>query len=338
MIKTNCILKNVDIASIIEASLGQPNKKNSRWLFWSCPFHPGDHNPSLGVTPENGRWFCFACRKGGDAITWLMDFQGLSFKDACEQLGARTLETPQSDKPPINSTKRANHPHYPDHLRIGWAEVIAYCEEMLWEPNVTKARTYLQKRGLRDATLRSPYFRIGYSPGIEISGIWVDRGIVIPCFTTTNNLEVEYISYIKIRRPNDKPKYKKLPGNGANLSGLFGAEWAIGADILYLTEGEFDAMLLHQEAGDLVGVCTLGSASDQLNFARFGKYILAAKHIITAYDSDDAGRKGAEGWMKLSARVHCALIPQSKDITEFWESGGDLASWVMEILRDLGIT
>lgn len=335
VIDTASLVDRTDLNILVEATLHESGKKKGRWTFWSCPFHAGDNTPSLGVCQEEGRWFCFACRKGGDAITWLMDLQGLSFKDACDHLGTQAFENPTKASPYTRSKK--HQPQRPDGLQEVWAQIIAKCEGLLWDPIGSKALAYLHDRGIHESTLRSPYFRIGYSPGIKIADIWVDRGIVIPCFTTSSDLGIDYISYVKIRRPDGKPKYKKLPGKGANLTGLFGANWAYGADIVFLTEGEFDAMLLHQQAGDLVGVCTLGGASDRPNFAHFGKYILAAKHVIIAYDRDDAGNKGSEIWRNLSARVHCAQIPQGKDITEFWQSGGDLSDWVMEVLKNLGI-
>ena len=332
VIDTVSLLQKTDLVSLVEATLHQPGKGSGRWIFWHCPFHMGDTTPSLGVCRDEGRWFCYSCRKGGDAISWLRNLQGLSFKDACEYLGASTF---QNSSHTFQPAKTENPRHQPDDLQDAWTEIISKCEEILWQPVGQKALEYLNNRGLRDSTLKSPFFRIGYSPGIRVAGIWVDRGIVIPCFTTTDELAIEYISYLKIRRPDGKPKYKKLPGNGANLSGWFGAEWGLGADILFLTEGEFDAMLLHQEAGDLVGVCTLGGASERLNFARFGKYLLAAKHIIAAYDSDDAGKNGAGAWRTLSARVNCTQVPVGKDITEFWQAGGNLADWVMEVLKNL---
>ena len=167
---------------------------------------------------------------------------------------------------------------------------------------------------------------------MKISGIPVERGIVLPCFTTTLDMDIEYVSYIKVRRPAGHPKYKKLSGNGAKLSGLYGAEWCAGSDVIFLTEGEFDCLLLCQEAGDLVGVGTLGGAGERFNFARFGKYILSAKRIFTVYDNDVAGQKGAQSWCEISQRVHVAQVPAGKDITDFWQIGGDLGAWVMKTI------
>lgn len=326
-----------DILSLIIADLGEPIKHSGRWFYWHCPFHEGDHSPSFAVTPDNGRWFCFGCGKTGDAITWMIEYQKISKIEAIERV--KTSGQAQFSKSISNNLsscmrKKAR----PDRYQEIWSGIIEVCANNLWRSEGEQARSYLYRRGLKDLTIQSPFFRLGYSPGFETQGVWIDRGIVIPCFTTTNDLEIEYISYIKIRRLIGKPKYKKLPGGGANLSGLFGAEWAIGSDVLFLTEGEFDAMLLHQEAGNLIGVSTLGGAGDRLDFSRFGKYILSASHIITVYDSDPAGQKGADVWEKLSARVHRVQVPKGKDITDFWQADGDLAGWVMEVLKNLKIS
>jgi len=335
MIDTKTILYNADLASLVESSLGQPGKRSGHWLFWHCPFHPGDQTPSLGVNQEQRDWFCFGCRKGGDAITWLVEYQGLTFQDACKYLAAgnETRHVPSTpagygDKP---------HPRYPDALQESWKTVIEECEKRLWQPEGNRAREYLHQRGIKDSTLQNPFFRVGYSPGFKVKDVWVDRGIVLPCFTTTKNMEIKYIHYIKIRRPSGEPKYKKLPGHGAKLSGLYGAKWALGADVLFITEGEFDALLLWQEAKDLVGVCTLGGAGDRFDFAAFGRYLLAARYIFIAYDNDPAGQKGGETWKKLSGRVLTVHIPTGKDLTEYWQAGGDLAAWVMDSLTTYGI-
>lgn len=323
--------QGVDLAKLVESSLGPPAKRSGRWLFWRCPFHPQDHSPSLGVTRENGRWFCFACRKGGDAIGWLQALHGMTFKEACARLGAG----PARSAPPAAPSAQAEktRPGYPDALQEAWKAVVVECEKRLWQPEGERAREYLRRRGIQERALQSRFFRAGYSPGIKVSGVWVERGIVLPCFTTGRDAEIAYISYIKVRRPAGEPRYKKLAGNGASLSGLYGARWVAGADVVFLTEGELDALLLWQEAGDLVGVGTLGGAAERLNFARFGKYLLAAEHIFTAYDNDPAGEQGAEAWKQVSGRVHTARVPAGKDLTEYWQAGGDLAAWVMETIQ-----
>ncbi len=50
-----------------------------------CPFHT-DRNPSLVVFTASGTFHCFGCGKRGDAITFVREIEGLSFREALERL------------------------------------------------------------------------------------------------------------------------------------------------------------------------------------------------------------------------------------------------------------
>ena len=270
MIDTKSILEHVNIVDVIRADIGEPIKESGRYLFWHCPFHTGDNSPSLAATPDNGRWHCFGCGKSGDAIGWKKEYCQMSFREACEKLNNNGPSNPVNCKK-LNSFQRQLEKPLPDELQQQWKSVIETCERSLWDNGGQSARDYLHNRGLKDETLQLPFFRVGYSPGMKIEGVWVERGIVLPCFTVKPNLDIDYVQYIKIRRPGQNPKYKKLSGQGSDLSGLFGAHWLPGSDIVFMVEGEFDVLLLLQEAGDLVGAATLGKRWRPLQFWKIWK-------------------------------------------------------------------
>ena len=46
-----------------------------------CPFHR-EKTPSFNVNPERGIFKCFGCGKGGNAVTFLMEMEKISFVDA----------------------------------------------------------------------------------------------------------------------------------------------------------------------------------------------------------------------------------------------------------------
>ena len=60
-----------------------------------------------------------------------------------------------------------------------------------------------------------------------------------------------------------------------------------------LAEGEFDALLLWRDVGDLVGVATLGSCNRGLS-GRALRYLLGCPRLLVAYDVDAEGEKGAQ--------------------------------------------
>ena len=50
-----------------------------------CPFH-NEKTPSFNVSDEKGLFHCFGCKVGGNAITFLMKYKNLSFKEAINEL------------------------------------------------------------------------------------------------------------------------------------------------------------------------------------------------------------------------------------------------------------
>ena len=334
-IDTNSLLQDVNLVNLVASDLGDPSKASGRYTFFHCPFH-ADDNPSFAVTPD--RFYCFGCRASGDAIKWLMDYRKLTFLQACEVLSPSDVRNAVQNRPVnLTATITARQNKHPDEYQASWKAIIDECQELLWSDKGKGARAYLHGRGLKEKTLRSPFFRVGYSDGRRIADTWVDRGIVLPCFTVDQDSQIDYVDYIKIRHSKGvMPKYRKLVGGG---KGLYGADTIRGSDIVIVTEGEFDCLLLMQEAGDLVGVCTLGSATDRFDWGRYGRYVGFMKWLLIAYDIDDAGDLGAEAWKEVSGRVKRIKIPDGtgKDITDAWKSGVNLSDWIMDTLRENGL-
>jgi hypothetical protein len=116
---------------------------------------------------------------------------------------------------------------------------------------------------------------------------------------------------------------------------LFGADTLPGQDVAIVTEGEFDAMLLHQEAGEQAGVVTLGSAAARLPDA-WVPHLLGVQRLLVAYDTDTAGAEGAARW-ELTCPHAQGIVPLAgKDVTDFYLAGGDLRTWVQFALATDG--
>lgn len=312
MLELKTLLERVNLAALVERDLGSPVRYEGRWLKWRCPFHADGKTPSLGVA--NNRWKCFGCGKSGDAIDWLREREGLSFREACERLSNQSSV-------PVSPTAAQKQTSVSSAQTEGWQhraqEVVAACEAALWSGKGVKARSWLNRRGLADETVRR--WHLGFNRHNQrIGGLWVPRGIVVPCMVAGQ------VWYVKVRRAAGQPKYVQV--KGSHLA-LFGADTLTGRDVATVTEGEFDAMLLHQEAGELVGVVTLGSASARLPDA-WVPYLLGVKRLLIAYDTDAAGNEGASAWQELSAHSLRILPLTGKDITDFYLAGGDLRAWI----------
>lgn len=122
-----------------------------------CPFHH-EKSPSFMINEEKQIWHCFGCGKGGDAFGFLMEIEGIDFKEALKILAEKTgVELPKFNK---------NQPEFVDDKKkiLEILELaVRFYEKQLWEGmGKEKIMDYLRKRGLNDQTIRD--FRLGYAP------------------------------------------------------------------------------------------------------------------------------------------------------------------------------
>ena len=320
MVDTRALLERVDLAALIECDLGQPARREGRWLKWTCPFHDDGKTPSLGVA--GNRWKCFGCGRSGDAIDWLREREGLTFREACKRLGSMDLVlTSGKVAQPLPSVSSLPSSAWQEQAR----EVTSICQATLWSDVGARARAWLNQRGLARDTVRS--WRLGFSADAQrLCGLWVPRGIIIPCLVSGR------IWYLKVRRAAGPAKYSQVAGGQI---ALFGSDTITRHSTVVITEGEFDAILLHQEAGDLVSVVTLGSAAARLRDA-WVPCLLGVQRLLVAYDTDIAGTEGAAMWKVISPHAQRLVPLAGKDVTDFFLAGGDLRAWVQFALADDG--
>jgi hypothetical protein len=205
--------------------------------------------------------------------------------------------------------------------------IIAQCEAALWGAGGAKARAWLSTRGLTEATCRA--WRLGYhGEDDRIGAPYVPRGIVIPCFCG------EALWYVKVRRPVppfEGPKYWQAKGSKLTL---FGLDRLAGRPEIVICEGELDALLLRQLAGDLADVIAVAGATQRPNakaLLRLAEY----RRWLVAFDNDEAGAEGAD-WWGFAARTRTVRPLQGKDLTDFHLAGGDLRAWVEFLLAREG--
>src|SRR5689334_19623050 len=80
------VKERLDVAEIIGGYI--PLKQAGRNLKASCPFH-SEKTASFMVSPEKGIWHCFGCGEGGDVIKFVMQYEGLEFREALELLARK---------------------------------------------------------------------------------------------------------------------------------------------------------------------------------------------------------------------------------------------------------
>jgi DNA primase len=120
-----------------------------------CPFH-NEKTPSFMVSEERQNWHCFGCNKGGDLFSFLMEIEGIEFKEALRVLAEKAgVELSK------HSRDRADGPKDRTYEILELA--TKFYERQLWDgAGRNKALPYLRGRGLSDETVRK--FRLGYAP------------------------------------------------------------------------------------------------------------------------------------------------------------------------------
>jgi DNA primase len=88
------VRQSVDIVDVVSEYV--PLKKQGRNYFGLCPFH-GESTPSFSVSPEKQIFHCFGCGAGGNAISFIMQLEGLNFQESVHQLAKQTNITLPSE-------------------------------------------------------------------------------------------------------------------------------------------------------------------------------------------------------------------------------------------------
>ena len=304
-----------------------------------CPGCGGDDRFQYWPEKADGEFFwCRKCGKGGNAISYLMHFRGMTYDQAYAVSGI--FPKRKSIRQRILHTVQPQHPysHYEPPLPL-WqfqANAIAkWSKDCLWKDAYVNWRKWLNEdRGLNDETIQKS--NLGWIPenlylersdwGLpemlhedgSVSKLWLPAGLVIPCHRDG------ILQRLKIRRddPGDGLRYYMIQGSSST-------PMIIGNQEIYIiVESELDCLLLHQEAGDLVGVIALGSADMKPDKDIFD-LLSHAKRILVSLDSDEAGARASwKWWMANFPNAIRWPIIKGKDPTEAYLNGLNLREWI----------
>ena len=279
-----------------------------------CPFHD-EKTPSFTVSPKKQFYHCFGCGAHGSVIGFLMQYEGLEFLDAVEELArAAGLEVPTTGK---------QQPR-PD---TGLYDILESCSKFYTEQLKTHpaAVEYLKGRGLSGEVSRD--FGIGYAPagwdGV-IKHLGSDDKKLDQLKQAGMLSEGKNGSYDKFRDrimfpihdrrgrviafggralADDGPKYLNSPETtlyhkSKELYGLYLARQRSGRlDNIIVVEGYMDVVALAQFGFKNV-VATSGTATTALQVEILFR---AADTVVFCFDGDKAGRKAA--WRALEATL-----------------------------------
>ncbi|MFN7020888.1 MAG: DNA primase [Phycisphaerales bacterium] len=304
-------------------------KKKGREYVGLCPFHD-DHTPSMGVVPHKQIYHCFACGAGGDAISFVMNFHKISFREALELLAERAgVELTPRQRPVAEQAGRAddgeavgaNRSADRGSLLRANQTASSFFQTILKHPEHGRAaRDLVDRRGLTPAVVEQ--FEIGASPdmwdgllrtignkGVDPAAFRAagllkprDSGGLYDAFRNRLMFPIHdqlgRVIAFGGRRINDQedPKYLNSPESpifdkSSTLYALHQAAQEIRKTRrAVVCEGYMDAIACHQ-AGVRNAVATLGTAMTASN-ARILRRL--CDQVVLLFDGDEAGVRAAE--------------------------------------------
>ncbi|MDZ7611345.1 MAG: DNA primase [Candidatus Moranbacteria bacterium] len=122
-----------------------------------CPFH-NEKTPSFMVNPERNFWYCFGCQKGGDVFTFVMEMEGLEFREALERLADRSgVEIPRFKKKDPREKQQKEKLY-----EIVESANQFFQNQLSSSPLGSQAKKYLQERSIPEDQISQ--FQIGLAP------------------------------------------------------------------------------------------------------------------------------------------------------------------------------
>ena len=144
----------ITLSSLVQRSV-KLTRAGREWK-GCCPFHE-EKTPSFYVNDQKQFYHCFGCGAHGDAISWMVDSQGLQFMDAIKELaGMAGMEVPAPD--PVMAKKAEARASLIDVTEAAQRFFV----EALAGPSGGAAREYLQRRGFSPQIMRE--FGFGWAP------------------------------------------------------------------------------------------------------------------------------------------------------------------------------
>ena len=149
------IKARLDIVELVQSYI-RLNKAGSNYKAL-CPFH-SEKTPSFNVSPTRQIWHCFGCGLGGDHFKFVMQIEGLEFRDALELLAKRAGVELRREDPKLRSERTRLYAIVEEAVKI-FESVLRSSKT---PERISAPLAYLKKRGLEDETVK--IFRLGYAP------------------------------------------------------------------------------------------------------------------------------------------------------------------------------
>ena len=313
-----------------------------------CPFH-NEKTPSFVVSPSKGVYKCFGCGKGGNAVTFIMEHENVSYPEALKIVAKRYgIEVEEREQ--TEEDVRRNNDRESMFALNGWAaDYFAKYLITSTEGRSVGLSYFAQKRGFTEATIRK--FGLGFcsavgdamtmaalsagykqefltSTGLSIvregDGKLRDRfrdRVIFP----VHNISGRVVAFggRTLRTDKSVAKYQNSPeseiySKKRELYGLYFAKKAIQQqDYAIMVEGYTDVISMHQAGVENV----VASSGTSLTTEQIQLLHRFTRNITVIYDGDSAGIKaslrGIDMILKEGMNVRVVLLPAEHDPDSF---------------------
>lgn len=331
----------LDIVQVIEAYL--PLTKRGERFVALCPFHT-EKTPSFSVVPARQIFHCFGCQKSGDAFTFVMEMDKLTFPEAVRALAERAgIPLPAGERRSAADGRRSRLIEALKAAADGFAKNLKL-------PVGRRALEYVQRRGFNRETIEG--FGIGFAPD-EWRALWnqlrragfsddellgaglvkakeggqpydlLRNRVVIPIRDARGRI----VGFGGRVLDDSEPKYLNSPETElfSKRTVLFGFDRArteAAKAGFIVVEGYMDVIAAHQYGVRNV-VATLGTALTKEHAQLMRPYSTRATLL---FDSDAGGRRAADRGAPLLLQegldVAVAFLPDGVDPDEYLAAHG----------------
>ena len=349
MIDRQTVEKIKDAANIVDVvSEFVTLKKSGANYKGLCPFH-NEKTPSFYVSPARGTCHCFGCGKGGNAVTFIMEHEQLTYPEALRWL-AKKYHIEIRERELTNEEKEEQSKRESMFIVNEWAE--HYFEDLLHNHPDGKAigLQYFRSRGFRDDIIKK--FNLGYdlpdrfllataakqkgykeeflvSTGLcyktERNEL-IDRyaGRVVFPWTGVSGKVVGFTARVLDKRTKGvNQKYVNSPDSEVfhkdhELYGIWQAKRAIAKeDRVFMVEGQADVISMHQCGIENV-VANSGTALSVHQIRLLHRF---TNNIVLLYDGDAAGvhaaLRGTNMLLEEEMNVKVLFLPDGNDPDSF---------------------
>ena len=334
-------------------------KSSGRGHMGRCPFP--DHQEktaSFSVSDAKQVYHCFGCKKSGNIISFLRDYNGMNFPEALEYLADRAgIPVPEMTRDNSDQVSQV-HEHKKKILKSNRIAADFFREMLKRSANDQPIKQYVLKRKLNAETLEE--FQIGYAP---------NEWEALSLHLQKNNISLEIAEEAKlVKKRNEgnghfdlfrdrlmfpihspsgdviafggriheqgEPKYLNSPESivfhkGKVLYGLAQTAKHIRTeDVVLVVEGYMDLVSLFQ-AGLKNAVATMGTALTA-EHAKLVKRLTT--NVVVLFDGDEAGQMAAE--RSLPILLSQGLFPRGLTLTEAKDPDEFIHKFGVEALRE----